>query len=126
MTLHSDERGLVAGWAVKLILFLALLGVVVYDGAAIAVNAFQLDTVSDEVALEVSSSAQDESLFTLEREAKEAARARDARLVEVKLNADKSVLRVTIKREASTLLVRRFERTSDWGQVSATGKVSTD
>jgi hypothetical protein len=126
MILHLDERGFVAGWAVKLLLFLALLGIVIYDGAAIAVNAFQLDTVSDEVALEVSSSARDKSLFTLEREAKKAARARDARLVEVELNADKSVLRVTIRREANTLLVSRFDRTSDWGQMSATGKVSTD
>jgi hypothetical protein len=126
MNLLSNERGLVAGWAVKLLLFLALLGIVIYDGAAIAVNAFQLDTVSDEVALEVSSSARDKSLFTLEREAKKAARARDARLVEIKLNADKSVLRVTIRREANTLLVSRFDRTSDWGQMSATGKVSTD
>ena len=126
MNLLSNERGFVAGWAVKLLLFLALLGIVIYDGAAIAVNAFQLDTVSDEVALEVSSSARDKSLFTLEREAKKAARARDARLVEIKLNADKSVLRVTIRREANTLLVSRFDRTSDWGQMSATGKVSTD
>src|SRR5680860_971260 len=117
MTLHSDERGLVAGWAVKLILFLALLGVVIYDGTAIAVNAFQLDTISDEVALEVSSSAQDKSLFTLEREAKKAARARDARLIEVKLNADKSVLRVTIRREADTLVVSRFSQTSEWGHM---------
>jgi hypothetical protein len=126
MNLLSNERGFVAGWAVKLILFLALLGIVIYDGAAIAVNAFQLDTVSDEVALEVSSSARDKSLFTLEREAKKAARARDARLVEIKLNADKSVLRVTIRREAPTLVVSRFSRISDWGHVSATGKVSTD
>ena len=126
MYLHLDERGFVAGWAVKLALFLALLGIVIYDGAAIAVNAFQLDTISDEVALEVSSSARDKSLFTLEREAKEAARARDARLVEVELNADKSVLRVTIKREANTLFVKRLERTSDWGLMTATGKVSTD
>ncbi|CAN5688709.1 hypothetical protein BH20ACT23_BH20ACT23_13060 [soil metagenome] len=126
MNLHSDQRGLVAGWAVKLILFLALLGVVIYDGTAIAVNAFQLDTISDEVALEVSSSAQDKSLFTLEREAKKAARARDARLIEVKLNADKSVLRVTIRREADTLVVSRFSQTSEWGHMSATGKVSAD
>jgi hypothetical protein len=126
MNLLSNERGFVAGWAVKLILFLALLGIVIYDGAAIAVNAFQLDTVSDEVALEVSSSARDKSLFTLEREAKKAARARDARLVEIKLNADKSVLRVTIRREAPTLVVSRFSRISEWGHVSATGKVSTD
>jgi ribosome maturation factor RimP len=126
MNLLSNERGFVAGWAVKLILFLALLGIVIYDGAAIAVNAFQLDTVSDEVALEVSSSARDKSLFTLEREAKKAARARDARLVEIKLNADKSVLRVTIRREAPTLVVSRFSRISEWGHLSATGKVSTD
>ncbi|MGH2698393.1 MAG: hypothetical protein ACRDJL_04245 [Actinomycetota bacterium] len=125
MTLHSDERGLLGGWAAKLILFLALLGVVIYDGAALAVNAFQLDTIADEVALEVSTASGDEGFFRLEREAKKAARKRDARFVDLEVNKDEEFLQVTITREANTLLVGRFTQTSEWGQMSATGKTST-
>jgi hypothetical protein len=126
MNLYSDERGFVAGWAVKLMLFLALVGIVIYDGAAIAVNHFQLDGYSNDVAIELSSSARDESLLMLERKAKKAARVWDARLVRVELNADKSILSVTLRREATTLVVRRVERFSDWGRMTSTGRIPTD
>jgi hypothetical protein len=124
MTLHLDERGFVAGWAVKLLLFLALLGIVLYDGAAIAVNAFQLDTIADEVALEVSTASGD-AFFKLEDEAKKAARKRGARFVDLEVNEEKELLRVIITREANTLLVNRFTQTSEWGQMTATGRTST-
>lgn len=126
MTLHSDERGLVAGWAVKLILFLALLGVVIYDGAAIAVNMFQLDGISHDVAVEVSESTDEQnSILLLERSAKKIARAHDARLVSLELSEDKEVLRVTVRRDADTVMVSRISGISHWGQTSATGKSFT-
>ena len=126
MNLYADERGFVAGWAVKLLLFFALLGIVIYDGAAIAVNHFQLDGYSNDVAIELSSSAREDSLMTLEREAKKAASVWDARVVGVELNADESVLSVTLRRDASTLVVSRVSRFSDWGRTTATGRVPTD
>jgi hypothetical protein len=126
MNLYSDERGFVAGWVVKLLLFFALLGIVIYDGAAIAVNHFQLDGYTNDVAIELSSSARDESLLTLEREAKRAAKVWDARVVRVELNADKSILSVTLRREATTLVVSRVSRFSDWGRTTSTGRVPTD
>jgi hypothetical protein len=126
MNLYSDERGFVAGWVVKLLLFFALLGIVIYDGAAIAVNHFQLDGYTNDVAIELSSSAREESLLTLEREASRAARVWDARVVRVELNADKSILSVTLKREAATLVVSRVSRFSDWGRTTSTGRVPTD
>jgi hypothetical protein len=126
MNLYSDERGFIAGWAVKLALFLALLGIVIYDGAAIAVNHFQLGGYSNDVAIELSSSARDKSMLMLEREAKQAARVWDARVVRVELNADKSILSVTLKREATTLVLSRVSRFSDWGRTTATGRVPTD
>ena len=126
MNLLSDERGFLAGWAAKLILFFALLGVVIYDGAAIAVNRFQLDGYSNDVAIELSSSAREDSLFTLEREARKAARVWDARLVRVELNADKSILSVTLRRDATTLVVNRISRFEDWGKATSTGSIPTD
>ena len=126
MNLHLDERGFVAGWAVKLALFLALLGIVIYDGAAVAVNHFQLGGYSNDVAIELSSSARDESLLMLERKAVKAASVWDARVVSVELSADKSVLSVTLRREATTLVVSRVSRFSDWGRTTSTGRVPTD
>jgi hypothetical protein len=126
MNLLSDERGFLAGWAVKLILFFALLGVVIYDGAAIAVNRFQLDGYSNDVAIELSSSAREDSLFTLEREARKAARVWDARLVRVELNADKSILSVTLRRDATTLVVNRISRFEAWGKATSIGSIPTD
>jgi hypothetical protein len=126
MNLYLDERGLVAGWAVKLALFLALLGIVIYDGVAIAVNSFQLDGYSNDVAIELSSSAREDNILMIEREAKRVARAWDAKLVGVELSADKSVLSVTLKRDANTLVVSRVSRFSDWGRATSTGTIPTD
>ena len=127
MNLHSDQRGLVAGWVVKLIIFLAVLGIVIYDGAAIAVNMFQLDGISHEVAIEVTQAAgETTSLALLERSARQIARSHDTRLVSLHLSDDKSVLRVTIRRDAPTVVVNRVDQISDWGRTQATGKSFTD
>jgi hypothetical protein len=107
-------------------LFFVLLGIVIYDGAAVAVNHFQLGGYSNDVAIELSSSARDESLLMLERKAVKAASVWGARVVSVELNADKSVLSVTLRREATTLVVSRVSRFSDWGRTTSTGRVPTD
>jgi hypothetical protein len=126
MNLHLDERGFVAGWAVKLALFLALLGIVIYDGAAVAVNMFQLDGISHDVAVEVTEAAGDHiSPLLLERSAKKIAKEHGASLVGVELSQDKEILRVTIRRDADTVVINRVDQISHWGQTSATGKSFT-
>jgi hypothetical protein len=127
MNLHFDERGYVAGWAVKLALFLALLGIVIYDGAAIAVNMFQLDGISHEVAVEVTEAAGDDiSPLLLERSAKKIAKEHGTRLVGVELSEDKEILWVTIRRDAETIVINRVDQISHWGKTSATGKSFTN
>jgi len=127
MTLLQDERGIVVHWMAKLVIFLALLGVVVYDGSALAVNSFQLDSLVDEIAVTVSTSAGDGlSQFELEQEAGKIARRQGAKLTELELDDREGTLRVTVKREAKTLVVSRFSQTEDWGRMSATGRSSTD
>ena len=127
MTLLQDERGIVVHWLTKLVIFLALLGVVIYDGSALAVNSFQLDSLVDEIAVEVSTSAGDgRSQFELEQEAGKMARKQGAKLVELEVDdLERSVI-VTVKREADTLVVNRFSQTEDWGKMSATSRSSTD
>ena len=127
MTLLQDERGIVVHWMTKLVIFLALLGVVIYDGSALAVNSFQLDSLVDEIAVTVSTSAGDGlSQFELEQEAAKIARRQDAKLVELEVDERQGTLRVTVRREANTLVVNRFSQTEDWGRMSATGRSSTD
>jgi len=127
MNLLSDERGFLAGWAVKLILFLAVLGFVIYDGAAIAVNMFQLDGISQEVAVEVSETAREQSSpLLLQRSAAKIAKQHGTQLVSVELSEDKKVLRVTIQRDANTVVVSKVDRISNWGETSAEGKSFTD
>ena len=127
MTLLQDERVIVVHWMTKLVIFLALLGVVIYDGSALAVNSFQLDSLVDEIAVTVSTSAGDGlSLFELEKEAGKIARRQGAKLVELEVDDREGTLRVTVRREAKTLVVNRFSQTEDWGRMSATGRSSTD
>ena len=127
MTPLQDERGIVVHWMAKLVIFLALLGVIVYDVSALAVNAFQLDSLVDEIAVTVSTSAGDRrSLFELEQEADKIARRQGAKLTELEVDDREGTLRVTVKREAETLVVRRFSQLEDWGRMSATGRSSTD
>jgi hypothetical protein len=127
MTLLQDERGIVVHWMAKLVIFLALLGVIIYDVSALAVNSFQLDSLVDEVAVTVSTSAGDgRSLFELEQEAGKIARRQGAKLTELEVDDRQGTLRVTVKREAETLVVSRFSQLEDWGRMSATGRSSTD
>lgn len=127
MTLLQDERGIVVNWMAKLVIFLALLGVAIYDVSALAVNAFQLDSLVDEIAVTLSTSAGDgRSLFELEKEAGKIARRQDAKLVELEVDDLDGMLRVTVKREARTMVVSRFSQLEDWGRMSATGRSSTD
>jgi len=127
MTLLQDERGVIVHWLAKVVIFLALLGVVIYDGSALAVNSFQLDSLVDEIAVEISTSAGDgRSLFELEQEAGKIARKQGAKLVAIEVNDLERSVKVTVKREANTLVVSRFEQTEDWGKMSATSRSSTD
>jgi hypothetical protein len=127
MYLLNDERGLVVGWMAKLLLLFALLGILIYDAAALAVNGFQLDSFSDEIAISIAlSEADDKHLFDLEREARKMARTKDAKFVSLEVDRELEQVRVTIRREAATLVINRFSQTSDWGRMSATGKSSTD
>ncbi|MGH2826267.1 MAG: hypothetical protein ACRDKF_04770 [Actinomycetota bacterium] len=127
MDLLRDERGIVVNWMAKLVIFLALVGVAIYDVSALAVNAFQLDSLVDEIAVTVSTSAGDgRSLFEVEKEARKMARRQDAKLVNLEVDEQKAVLRVTVRREAKTMVVSRFSQLEDWGRMSATGRSSTD
>lgn len=123
--LIRDERGLIVGWFGKLLIGFVVLGVVIYDGGSILVNFFTLDSRADEIAVELTTgvSPGSLSLSSIEPRAREAARESGARLISVTIEG--SIVRITLRRKASTLLVGRIGPLEDWTKATADGQAGT-
>jgi hypothetical protein len=125
----KDDRGIVINWLVKILVALAIGGVILYDAGSIAVNFFGLDGAADEIAnmlaTDVTSgkfNIQDET--TLKLEARKEARKRDAKLTKFEVDAEGSI-HVRLKRVAETLVISRISPIEDWGKSTAEGEAST-
>ncbi len=137
-----DDRGVVVNWLVKMLVGLAIGGVILFDVGSIAVNFFTLDSTADEIAntlaTEISTGTYSESdvqalescrrgpigtplCQTLNAKAKE----NDARILKVTLDL-KGNLKIRLRRTASTLLVERIGPIEDWGTATTEGQASTD
>lgn len=123
--LMSDERGVIVGWFGKMLIGFIVLGVVIYDGGSIMVNFFTLDSRADEIAVELTTGVTPGSLSlsTIEPRAREAAREAGARLISVTIEG--SIVHVTLRRKASTLLVGRIGPLEDWTRATADGQAGT-
>ncbi len=136
-----DETGVVFNWLVKLILGLAIGGVILFDAGSIAVNFFGLDSAADEVANTLAteiasgqlSEAEARTLQTCSRrsvatplcsEVRAKTREYDARIVEVILDLQGEI-KVRLRRTADTLLVQRIGPIEDWATATAEGRAST-
>ena len=54
MTSIRDESGVILSWFLKVALFLAVVGVILFDVGSIVVNNFTLDSAADDAAIAVS------------------------------------------------------------------------
>lgn len=117
-----DERGLITGWFVKLLIGFAVIGVVIYDGGSITVNLFTLDSRADEIAIELTTGASPGSLTvaSIEPRARELAKESGARLSS--LRVENSIVYVELKRQANTLVVGRISFLEDWTRSTAQGQ----
>jgi hypothetical protein len=125
----KDDRGVVLNWLVKLIIGLAIGGVILFDAGAIVVNFFSLDGAADEIAnqlaTDVSSGEFDlRNEAELEDQARKEARKRDARLVKFHIDA-KGRIHVRLRKTATTLVVGRIPPIEDWARSTAEGEAST-
>lgn len=126
---HSDERGVVMDWFLKLAVFGAMLAVVLFDFGAIAVNTVGLESTVDEVAHGLSVSIADDTLNPVDEAAlKEAARPTTelagARVVKVTVDIE-GLVHVRIRRRADTLLVARVGPLSHWAVATADGSAAS-
>lgn len=136
-TLHRDERGIVISWLVRILLVLALLGVVVFEAGAIAVNYFSVEETADEVALAVSTALKTgtpvvpnlecnrRSTVPACAEVYAIARRHGVRIVSARFDQE-GVFHVQLRSTADTLLVHRVGATEDWGKATASAEAATN
>lgn len=124
---HRDERGLIVSWLVRLLVGMAVVGVVLFDAGSIAVNFFGLDSTADDIAVKVSTSIQPGQPIdqaALEAETKAFAKEASAKLVKVEVDTEGRV-HVHLKRVAKTLVVRLIGPAQDWAKATAEGVAGT-
>lgn len=132
-----DERGIVADWLVKIVIGLAVFGVIAYDAGSILVNHFTLDSSSDDIAVGVSTdigAASRANQYTPdevwrlakarvehEEEGVEGARvAKEGTFID-----ETGVVHIRLRRTADTLIVRRIGAIEDWARATADGQAGT-
>ncbi|HEX2294404.1 MAG TPA: hypothetical protein VHN37_03760 [Actinomycetota bacterium] len=135
--LRRDERGIVVAWLVRLVVGLALLGVVLFDAGAIVVNFFTLDGTADEVALEVAADLATGGTAVPNLECTrrlnntacgvvyDVAREKDVRVVTARFDQE-GVFYVELRRTADTLVVGRIGPIEDWAKATASAQADTN
>ena len=132
-----DERGIVADWLIKIVIGLAVFGVIAYDAGSILVNHFTLDSSAEDVAIAVSTDigpASQANQYTPDevwRLAK--ARVEDeeegvsgARVAKEGTFIDQAgIVYIRLRRTADTLIVRRIGAIEDWARATADGQAGT-
>jgi hypothetical protein len=123
-----NERGVILDWLAKTVLLLALFGVLVFDGASVAVNFLGLSSTADDIAAAVSTDVTGASITdsnAVEEEAKLLAREAGARLVSAELDIQ-GIVHIKVRRRATTLVLGRVPATEKWTKAIATARATTN
>ena len=136
MRVHEDQRGIVISWLVKVTLFLAVVGVFVFDAGSIVVNIFTLDSAADDTAIALSLIVDPRTVGLDDRRVFEQSQllvasdetlASDARVIENGTHLDdQGVVHVKLVRVADTLVVDQFTALKKWARATAEGSASTN
>lgn len=129
MQILRDERGIVVDWLIKMIVFVGLLGVVIFDGGSIAVNVFGLDSAADEIANVVSTRVvespgdrfTDRQIYDLAASTIEEFGYGGAKLVRKGTGIEGDVITIKLKRTANTIVVGQVGFMEDWAKATAEG-----
>ena len=113
---RSGERGgIVTGWLLKLIVSIAIVGVVAFEAGAVVVAHVTAESAANDIATEAG--------FVVGRggradDAKDAARAEAAKhgvtLTGFSVTADREFVSVQIEKKAKTLVLHRLSWTKSW------------
>lgn len=118
-----DEHGLILGWLGKLLIGFVLIGIVIFDGGAIVINFFTLDSTADEIAIKLTTgTTQPLTIQEVEPQARALAKEAGARLVSVSVEGN--TVHLQLRRRATTLVVGRIGPIADWARATAEGQAA--
>lgn len=132
-----NERGIIADWLVKVVLGIAIFGVIAYDAGSIAVNYFNLDSAANDVAIAVSttvgtsSAARNYTPDEIFRLAKAEVEAEDGGVEDARVLREgtgvspEGIVHVRLARVADTLIVSRIGAIKKWARATADGQAGT-
>lgn len=132
-----DERGIVVSWLLRVLIGIALVGVVLYDAGSIVVNFFSLDGTADEVAVAVTADVFTGTEPTPNLECKrrleipicrkvyEVARDKGVKIVTAGFDQEGG-FHVELRRTADTLIVGRIGAIEDWATATASAESDTN
>ena len=128
MTARPDERGVIATWMARIVIWFAIVAVLLFDAGAIVINYVGLESttrdVANSLARDTVNTRRPPNSSELTLSAKAMTAAAGARLVSVSIDPQ-GILQVRTKRSANTLVVSRVEAIQRWGEATATARAST-
>ena len=132
-----DERGIIADWLVKVVVGIAVFGVIAFDAGSILVNYFNLDSGANDVAVAVSTTVgsssaarnfTDSEIYELAKAEVEAedGGVEGARVLREGTRIDETgIVHVRLRRVADTLIVERIGAIKKWARATADGQAGT-
>lgn len=120
---HTEQGEIITGWIFKLVLVVAVLGFVAYEGLSIVVTTVALDDNAREVARAARDAYRVEpSLEEAAERAQQVADLHGAELVELEEDGDELIL--TLQRQAPTLVLHRIGPLEDLTMATVTTRVA--
>ena len=116
---------MVAGWLFRVVLSFAVVGVLLFDAGAIAVNYLALDSTADDIANALETDLESVANRSALREhAQVLAEEARARLLKAEVDPQ-GVLRLRVRRPAKTLLAHRVDALKKWTRPIANAQVQS-
>ena len=107
--MRRDERGIIISWLVKIIVMLAILGLVLFEAGAIIVATVGVDGTADVAAREAALEyGRQENLDAARKVATDKAKEGGGTLIDIKVASDGKWVVVTVERKAQTWLAQRI------------------
>jgi hypothetical protein len=119
-----SERGdIVLGWLVKLIVSLAIVGVVAFEGGAVVVAHVGADSAANDASGEAAIAySHQHDADTAKEAAEESARMNGAVVVGFEIAPGDTAVIVTVEKKAHTIILQRLGATRSWSTARATAR----
>ncbi|MHB8510792.1 MAG: hypothetical protein ACYDCC_01320 [Actinomycetota bacterium] len=105
----SQRGGIITSWLLKLVIFLAILGVLAFEVGAVVVATVNVDSVADAAATEAATTfGNTHNVDEARAAAAEKCKEGGASLISFSVSSDQRVVTVTAQKTAKTLFIQKI------------------